>query len=709
MKFLKSFGFFAVLSAAALFISGANADPVQGYYDQSAQYAGPQSQRAGAQSPRTTRTTAPVDAAAAKAGATTPSRAGQNAGGQAAGRSVAARSNAAATPRNVAARANANQSRTVRARVGMVGAASPAPRVSASASNLRGSGTVAYSSLYNRMNMATYTNIIDPNTGLISADAYSNCLESYYACMDEICTARNPGQRRCACAGRVKTFANVEAQLRSATEDLLKVSGELSLLIATKGKDISAAFRLTDAEKVLNCVSWRDLVRTNPTDSAMTEWCQLHMMYDSAICSKTVAPAYCNNTTFGLTGAGMEWMNNLDGADSDILASLQQYANTIQEINVITTDDVSNLFNSFTTVNEIVTSLNGTDNIFMTSETSPDTLAQTWGYDLFQYAHNNVCNRVLDSCFNGIFEACGSYTNISKECRATMSTAGPFNYNSCISVNNDGKDLNFIIPSGATQNASPACYGYTTTSGDPYSSLRGPVADARRSVLQKYALDANADCDLYGEELRKQAQNMNYQKIAATQLLQKKRLEFRMDEDTAIATALASAKTTFKRCVDEIYDCYDQQSRSNTSWTAARIRNYCAQSAEVPSCYSGQMLCDQDALAIFDAPDIAVCYVQYTTGSVCRNIVTMNEILNRMSNYPMNPPAPLQGPSRDYREWCMQHTPGIDGDGSIRMFGVSAIGGWGPGSCPGTAVWDGARGSCVCSVGNWNPTTHSCI
>ena len=54
--------------------------------------------------------------------------------------------------------------------------------------------------------------------------------------MDEICIARNPGQRRCACAGRAKTLANVVEQLQRAKEDLLTVSGQLSLLISTKGK-----------------------------------------------------------------------------------------------------------------------------------------------------------------------------------------------------------------------------------------------------------------------------------------------------------------------------------------------------------------------------------------------------------------------------------------------------------------------------------------
>ena len=68
-------------------------------------------------------------------------------------------------------------------------------------------------------------------------------MESYYACMDEICTARNAAQRRCACAGRVKSIAEAEAALEQATEDLITVSGELALRIETKGKDVKTAFR----------------------------------------------------------------------------------------------------------------------------------------------------------------------------------------------------------------------------------------------------------------------------------------------------------------------------------------------------------------------------------------------------------------------------------------------------------------------------------
>jgi hypothetical protein len=132
-------------------------------------------------------------------------------------------------------------------------------------------------------------------------------------------------------------------------------------------------------------------------------------------------------------------------------------------------------------------------------------------------------------------------------------------------VNNDGSDLNFVIPgsSSSTSTNTATCFGYTTSSGDPYSTLRRPVADSRRSILQKYALDANADCDTYGEELKKQATNMAYQKIAATQYLQQKRLEFANEDETNTTAELVAAKESYRSCVSEVYDCYDQQTRTN--------------------------------------------------------------------------------------------------------------------------------------------------
>ena len=550
-------------------------------------------------------------------------------------RGVAARTNTARktvtntnSSRSVVARTT-TPARTVRNR-----ATTNSARVSLQGNAIRGSKatyTSTYTYLNNKLYTGNYSNIIDSTTGLISADAYNNCMESYYTCMDEICTARNAAQRRCACAGRVKAFAEAETALESANEELIKVSGELALLIANKGKDVSDAFQLTDAEKVMNCVSWQETIQKYGANSdEAIKWCNNHSIYgeNGNTLSTCAKPKYCDSTgnNFGFDIA------NIDGSSSDILASLQSWADAKENTLTILSDDTSKLTDAFKNLSDVVSGLAGIDGALSSSDNLKDSLAQTWGYELFEYAHNNVCNRVLDSCFNGIYEACGTPPSSGRKCGNGASQC-PYNYNSYVSVSNTGSyELNFITPnSGYTASNSATCFGYSSASGDPYSNLRGPVADARRSIMQKYALDANADCDSYGEQLRKTAQNIGYQKVAAQQALQQKRLEFANAEKTSILNAAVTASTNFSECISEIYDCYETQAKSNASWTTARIRTYCAQVANVPHCYE-EMICNPSTSpfkAVIDKADNAQCKntADYTTNT-CRNIVTLNDILN---------------------------------------------------------------------------------
>ena len=550
-------------------------------------------------------------------------------------RGVAARTNTARktvtntnSSRSVVARTT-TPARTVRNR-----ATTNSARVSLQGNAIRGSKTTytsTYTYLNNKLYTGNYSNIIDSTTGLISADAYNNCMESYYTCMDEICTARNTAQRRCACAGRVKAFAEAETALESANEELIKVSGELALLIANKGKDVSDAFQLTDAEKVMNCVSWQETIQKYGANSdEAIKWCNNHSIYlkDGNKLSTCEKPSYC---TAGGNNFGFD-IKNIDGSSSDILASLQSWADAKENTLTILSDDTSKLTDAFKNLSDVVSGLAGIDGALSSSDNLKDSLAQTWGYELFEYAHNNVCNRVLDSCFNGIYEACGTPPSSGRKCGNGASQC-PYNYNSYVSVSNTGSyELNFITPnSGYTASNSATCFGYSSASGDPYSNLRGPVADARRSIMQKYALDANADCDSYGEQLRKTAQNIGYQKVAAQQALQQKRLEFANAEKTSVLNAAVTASTNFSECISEIYDCYETQAKSNASWTTARIRTYCAQVANVPHCYE-EMICNPSNSpfkAVIDKADDAQCKntPDYTTNT-CRNIVTLNDILN---------------------------------------------------------------------------------
>jgi hypothetical protein len=316
------------------------------------------------------------------------------------------------------------------------------------------------------------------------------------------------------------------------------------------------------------------------------------------------------------------------------------------------------------------------NNVFTTNATE-DTLAKTWGYDLLQFAHNNVCGRVLDSCFNGIYENCGTGANTANSCRAHGATTGPFNYNSCIDFGNNNSDINNLLKSsGAPTQAAATCFGYTSASGDPYQSLRGPIADARRSVLTRYILDANADCDLYGEELRNQTTNFAYQKIAATNLLQSKRLEFAMAEEASQLANSTAARNNFTTCLSEIFTCYEEVAQSNPSWTTTQVKSSCSQSARVPACYR-EMICSpssQTTVSVISTADHLNCNPKLTRDEVsdgsrsyaCRNVTSLSEILHGTgASTPVNPlTATGTGSSTAFRAWCLEQS----GTESIRSW-----------------------------------------
>ena len=605
--------------------------------------------------------------------------------GTAATTGTASRSVVSRNATNTASRVAVNNNRNVISRATTTSGTTPS-RVSLQGSAIRGSkSSNTYTYLSNALYTGNYSNIIDSTTGLISAEAYNNCMESYYACMDEICTARNAAQRRCACAGRVKAFAEAEAALETANEELIKVSGELALLIATKGKDVSSAFQLTDAEKVMNCVSWKEMNAQYKGGETKDEkgndigklWCENHMIFETDKCSGDISPSYCTTNNFGFD------IGNLEGSSSDILASLQSWADAKDQTLTMLTENNKNVLAGLDSVSDIVGDLAGISGSFADSENLEDSLAETWGYELFQYAHNNVCNRVLDSCFNGIYEACGTPPSDGRKCGNGQSQC-PYNYNSYIKVNNsDTYTLDFITPnSNYTASNSATCFGYTSASGDPYASLRGPVADARRSIMQKYALDANADCDAYGEQLRTQAQNIGYQKVAAQQALQQKRLEFAQEEQESIATNYSSARNNFNLCLSELYDCYTTQETSNPSWSTSRIKTYCAQVSNIPHCYD-TMVCGPAGgilQAVIDyqedpkGEEDCTASNDYKTNT-CRNIVTISEVLsNAYAKDATNDKSSVK-----LREQCLQEI-GIEG---VRNWAsANTEGGWTSTYCP---------------------------
>jgi len=584
--------------------------------------------------------------------------------------------------RNNAANRTTTNNRAIRART----STSNASRVSAtgnvmSAGSRAGTATsTTYSYLTSKLYTGSYSNIIDATTGLISADAYSNCLESYYTCMDEICTARSDTKGRCACAGRATNFLEAETALERANEELIKLSGQLSLLIATKGKgkDLEAAFSLTDAEKVMNCVSWKE-------SEDKEKWYEEHPTFNSSnqrVTNYNTPPDYCSDNSFGFD------IKNINGSGSDILAQLKSWADAKDLAKDYTSDDTNELFSKYKTISNLVVDLTGIK-IGTSEDASIDTLANKWGYKLFEYAHNNVCGRVLDSCFNGIYEGCGNPVKVTdsdgkthNRCANGATTSCPFNYNSYISVTTSGDNegdvkLNERGAGDANTNASASCFGYTTSttsvvggrtvssaSSDPYYSLRGPVADARRSIMQKYLLDANSACDVYGNALKQTAQNINYQKIAAEQALHQKRLEFKQEaESTALAEATA-AIDNFNECISEIWDCYEQYDEEE-KWTTARVKAYCSQVSQVPHCYE-TMICSPlhtQMTAVIDMADSTSCDNSNDfTENTCRNVVTISEILYGTGKEPSGEfNVSSSRDSAAIREYCLQETLKTDG------------------------------------------------
>ena len=659
------------------------ADPIAPTIDASTAMAQNQSPRSGRASPRGTSNTVSAARPTMATNSTGASRG-------VATRNVVSRANSAnantATParstttRNVVARSartttNRATTRNVRSRT-----ATTQSRIALEGDPMRASksqinGTY-YSYLSGKLYSGNYSNIIDSTTGLISADAYSNCLESYYTCMDEICTARNEAQRRCACAGRVKAFAEAEDALESANEELIRVSGELALLIANKGKEVSAAFSLTDAEKVMNCASWREVAHTDGyttlssttsstgkttkicDETEMTTWCQSHGEYNTSTCNCSTPPTYCKSSG----NNGLFDVKNLDGAGSDILASLAKWADDVKlNVDTILTNNNDNVLSAMSQVTGVLNGLTGSTASWLDDDTK-DTLAETWGYDLFRYAHNNVCARVLDSCFNGIYEGCGTPPSGGR-CANGATSSCPFNYNSKVEISSSG-DVTLNERSTSTTTSTASCFGYSSSSGDPYSSLRGPVADARRSVMQKYLLDANADCDLYGEQLKATAQKISYQKVAAQQALQQKRLEFYNEERDAVLNNAVAAGTNFNECISELWDCYETQ-ESSTTWSGSRIKTYCAQIANAPHCYQ-DMICTPSIAqfkAIIDVADSSSCNWDASdyTQNTCRNVVTLNEILSTSGTGAIaSEPNGSTGNSAGIREKCLQERLGCD-------------------------------------------------
>ncbi|MDR2685278.1 MAG: hypothetical protein LBB23_00705 [Rickettsiales bacterium] len=559
------------------------------------------------------------------------------------------------SPRAAAARsglATGTATRTVSARASLRG--SPI----AAAAN---AGNTARSAVWNYG--SALSGIVDDTTGTLSADSYSECLDAYYSCMDDICTARSPGMRRCACSNRTNAHSGLEEQLFTSKENILKVSYELQMLIATKGGDLSAAFQLTDAELSLNCVSYReayakDQSSKNTTKTEVKNWCANHSNGNSSMMSGEhysssadcltlgpAGPAYCVRL-MGTLGAA-----TLSGSDSDIMTQLQNIASSVDSSKFLESkneDFFSSLFSNSNLYNdglgfqsEETCEIPSTkakctkgdkDCICIKSKNQTDVL-DIWGKDLFDFAHTNVCKRVLDACFAGI---CGwSYTaDANDPTKPLILASNPADKD--IDTDCWNKQIKSSIGTRPGQGAASA--NKYTTANDGYYGLRGPVTQARFSIMQKYHFDANADCDVYGEDLKKQTQNISLQMIAAEQMLKQKRLEFAQERATVAGKELSDARVSFVNCIDQITQCFNSLKSTNEDkhygWSDNYIKTKCSVVSEIPACYQ-PMLCDSgaDKLVPKDVYTVTKAVAPATSDSQLltsyRNVVGLNDILYR--------------------------------------------------------------------------------
>ncbi len=423
-------------------------------------------------------------------------------------RAVTSRTATTGTARNVNNRTTTSRgtstARTASsARVGMI--ATGTSRASSYISKLYSSSTTDLGDL------------LDSKTGYISDSAYNTCKDNYFECMDLVCTTRAPAKKRCACSDRINAYTDIENQLEEAKLQLLQVSNNLTLLIASGGDAdlMAAAYTQSDAEKVLKCVSA----------------CKNETTNNDIIAS------------YGCKCADYEYL----GSDSDIYSQIQAISDLVNDADSSTGDDTT-LYawgESINTVSEALNKLSGYDSGYSIDE---DNYANLWGTDLLKFAdpmyeksgespkykssnptldhitNAGVCTRVIDMCFNGIYN--------------TVTEADELNGTS-----------------------------YSTSSNDPYQKYRPLIQSGRTSIRDLYAFNANADCDEYNTTLKKQVTNMKTQLVAAQALLQKKRLEFKNTSNTDTATR----RKNYNNCYNEVVNYCNEENGAVFNWSQFRV------------------------------------------------------------------------------------------------------------------------------------------
>ena len=141
-----------------------------------------------------------------------------------------------------------------------------------------------------------------------------------------------------------------------------------------------------------------------------------------------------------------------------------------------------------------------------------------------------------------------------------------------------------------------------------------------------------------------------------------------MEEQESILNAGQTAIANFNECLSEIWECYEETADSEPNWTSSRIKTYCAQVANVPHCYE-EMICHPTGaqfVGVINLQDKEECtWSQDYTKNTCRNVVTLNEVLNGASETPVteNLADGEKYDSAGLREACLREALGLKDQG----------------------------------------------
>ncbi len=228
---------------------------------------------------RTTTNVAATNAAAARAtggaGHTSATRTGSTGSGTVARTTTTKSTRNATSSRTATTGARVNRAST-NAAVGMVttaGAASPIKVTSVTGTTGISSLTTTNESLYipNRASIRGSTTVANrvPTIRMASVSGLSTdttsvsattpaemdelaeltdyCKAQYAACMDNYCNVLDDNQGRCSCSANIKNYAQAEAALKQATEELQEVAQKIQY-IGLSAREVETLFTQTEAE-----------------------------------------------------------------------------------------------------------------------------------------------------------------------------------------------------------------------------------------------------------------------------------------------------------------------------------------------------------------------------------------------------------------------------------------------------------------------------